>query len=117
MWLLVKLRTSFSIDPKIQINKLTNNDIQKEVNMQSTQYAASSLKTTYAFLSSALKVFAPDFRLRLSYPQDDSEEISIPTEEAIKIFIKNSNYRPFSLAIKLALGLGLRRSEISALKI
>lgn len=107
----------FPLIRKIQINKLTNNDIQKEVNMQSTQYAASSLKTTYAFLSSVLKVFAPDFRLRLSYPQDDSEEISIPTEEAIKILLKNSNNAELSLAVKLALGLGLRRSEISALKI
>lgn len=54
----------FPLIRKIQINKLTNNDIQKEVNMQSTQYAASSLKTTYAFLSSVLKVFAPDFQVK-----------------------------------------------------
>lgn len=110
-------RCHFPYIRNIQINKLKNNDIQREINLQSPKYAATSLKTAYAFLSSILAVYAPEFRMKISYPKDKSEEISIPTENEIKILLKNVKDPEFSLVIKIAMGLGLRRSEICALKI
>lgn len=101
----------------IPINKLTNKEIQAEVNIEATRYAPKTLRNTYGVLSTILGVYAPYFQLRISYPANAAEEIVIPTEQEIKLLLDHCKSFQLSLAMKIAFGMGLRRSEICALKV
>lgn len=107
----------FPIIRNIPINKLTNKDIQAEINAETMRYAYATIKTTYAVLSSILSVFCPDFQMKVNMKAKKSDEVSIPTAEEIKILINHCSSDRLALAIKIASSMGLRRGEICALKI
>ena len=96
------------------VNRLTNIDIQNNINLETKAKSPKTLKNAYGLLSAALKNYRPDFVMRVVFPQKTKVRITIPSKEQIAILVEQAEPQ-LRCAILIACELGLRRSEISAL--
>lgn len=101
----------------IKLNRLTNEQIQAEINQEAAQCSPKYIRNIYGLLTAALEMFAPNFPVRISYPENRQKEIVIPTAAEISHMIELCKDRSMALAVMLAAYLGLRRGEISGLKV
>ena len=89
-------------------------DIQNAVNEYAINHSPKSVKNYHGLLSSAIKLYRPNFTIRTTLPSKQNKETILPSEEDVKRIIelsKNTEYY-----IPLLLGCcGLRRSELCAL--
>ncbi|NLG57915.1 MAG: site-specific integrase [Clostridiales bacterium] len=98
----------------LQIKDLTNERMQIAVNQYAATVSAKTVKNAVGLVTASLALFAPDFRVRVSFPRASKTPLSIPQETQIKALIEDAK-EPLKTAILLATALGLRRSEICAL--
>lgn len=99
----------------LKINTLTFEQIQRAINIYSADHSPKSVRNCCGLLSAVLKMFRPDFNLRVSLPQKEKKQIYVPTDDDIKKLLtitKNTNYY---VPILLAAFGGLRQGEICAL--
>lgn len=99
----------------IQLNKVTQELIQREINQETINHSAKSVKNMHGLLSATLKVYLPSFNLKTTLPQKEKYDIYIPSTHDIQLLLKHTENTELHLVIMLAFGLGLRRSEISGL--
>lgn len=110
-------RNRYPLIGHIKLNRLTNEKIQAEINQESAKYSPKYIHNIYGLLTSALDMFAPGFQMRTSYPENRQKEITIPSAADISLLLRLSASDDLSLAIMIASYLGLRRGEISGIKI
>ena len=98
------------------INRITNNDIQLEINKLSSTKAPKTVRNYHAFITAVLKAFNPSLNISTTLPQKRKFEPYTPSEDDVRAIlseVKNTIYSiPFQLGV-----MGLRRSEICGARI
>ena len=110
-----RLSDSFVKKP---IDKITQQDIQNEINLLASRLAPKTVKDYSAYILAILKEYRPKMTVKITLPQCVDEEPYIPTQEEVQKLIEDSKkdskgmyYVPIMLATY-----GFRRSEIIGLK-
>ena len=101
-----------------RLSDITNDDLQREINIDARKVKYKTLKNGVGFLSAVMKQYRPDFRLDVVLPQRDKVEANIPTDADVTVllnFAYDTDTEVYK-AIILAAYAGLRRGEIVALK-
>ena len=98
---------------KKDLFKITNIDIQKEINIYSAKHSPKSTYNLHGFIHSILGLFRPDMHICTSLPRNTATEPYIPLTEDVKTILEymKKNAPQYVLPISLAC-LGLRKSEI-----
>lgn len=97
-----------------RISDMTALDVQKEINNLSADKSPKTVRNYHGFISAVLGTFRPNLILNTTMPQKVKNEPYIPSEEDVKMIIKDIEGSMFEVPILLAC-YGLRRSEILAL--
>lgn len=100
----------------IKLSKLTQEDVQREINTEAKTLSPKTVTCTHGLLSSVLKEFYPDFVLRTKLPQKEKYMPSIPSTEDIEKIMACIVGEEIELPVLMALWLGMRMSEIRGLK-
>lgn len=99
----------------LNINTITQADVQKEINDYAFNHSAKSVANLHGFISTVLKQFRPNLQLYTKLPQRKSDTAGyIPSIEDIQSVLKASEGTEHELGIKLSV-CGLRRSEVCGL--
>lgn len=100
----------------LNIYKMTEQDIQAEINRLSKGRKPKTVFNYYVFIKSIIECFRKDFTFDITLPQQEIVEPYIPTDKEVKKFlayIKENRPKYYTLVILSAYG--LRRSEIMAI--
>lgn len=97
----------------IPVERLTQLDVQNAINKEAKTKSAKTVISAHGLLSSALKMFIPNFRLNTTLPRK-KKEIKVLAEP--KLIIDMVKGTEIEISTLLALFLGLRMSEIRGLK-
>ena len=98
------------------LSKLTNNTIQIAINEETLHLQPKTVRNISALLSSVLKKYNPNFVYKVILPQKTKHEMSIPTQEQMRLILDDVKGTEMELPLLLAACLGLRRSELLGLK-
>lgn len=101
----------------INTNDLTERDLQLWVNNNTTRYKPKSIKSQYGLIVASLR----QAKVQLDFnsvllPRIPKSEKKIPTKEQISIILHMVEGTSVELPVTIAVTLGLRQSEIAALK-
>lgn len=99
----------------ISIYKITQNDIQKEINKESLNHSPKSVKNMHGLISAVFDIYRPDFRLKTKLPEKVRPKINIPSESDIKRLIDIVKDTDMEIPVLLAAFGPMRRGEICAL--
>lgn len=95
------------------INKITQLDIQMEINNMSKKRSPKTVKNYHGFISAVLGTFRPNLIINTTLPQKVEYKPYTPSDEEVRKvldYVKDTKYSiPFQLGV-----LGMRRSEICA---
>ena len=101
----------------ININKLTQEDVQKAVDADAARgVSPKTIRNAHGFLSAILKLYRPNFSLNTTLPQKEHYEPVIPEEDDMQKIWLACRGSEYELPILLGAWLGLRMSEIRGLK-
>ena len=81
------------------------------------EYSAKTVRDLYGLVTAVLKRFCPDMVIRITLPKKAPTERYIPTDKDIQTLIRTAAGTPMEIPVYLAAFGGLRRGEISALKV
>ena len=96
---------------------LTRNIIQEAINAEAAGKSPKTVKNVYGVLSSVIGQYRPDWVMpKIALPQQQKPQEKALNAKQIAILLNNIDGDPIEIPILLALWLGLRRSEILALK-
>lgn len=98
------------------LSALTQEKVQRWVNALAKNHSAKTVKNAHGLLTAVLGEFYPSLTLRTTLPQKDAKQVNIPTEEEIKLILKDCKGKEIELPILLAIWLGLRASEIRGIQ-
>lgn len=101
---------------KLDIECITQQDIQKVINEYSINHAPKTTRNLSGFISSILGIYRPSMIIRTTLPQKAKNDAYIPSDDDIKKIFKAFENTEFEIPIKLCC-LGLRRSEVCALEL
>lgn len=96
------------------IDNVTQNDVQKEVNLLSARLAPKTVKNYYGVISSVLGSFCPDLRLSVNLPKQPYKAPYVPRTEDVDKLLAVAKNTPYEVPILLGL-CSMRRGEICAL--
>lgn len=101
----------------VKLCNLSEKVLQQWVNANAANYSAKSLKNQFGLVTSALK----QEKIQLDYnkillPKVESKEPLIPDEKQIGQILRIVNGTSVEIPVTIAVTLGLRQSEIAALK-
>lgn len=99
----------------IPLSALTQEAVQRAVNALARGRSPKTVRNAYGLLTATLKVYRPDFALRVTLPQKEKKEIRIPTTEEVDKILLHLKGKKYELPIMLAALMGLRTSEILGL--
>ena len=97
----------------IKLEQLTQEDVQREINLECRRISAKSISSAHGLLSASLAVFYPDFRLRTTLPRIQKKIKQLPEPEEIMKIFKGSE---IELPVLMGLMLGMRMSEIRGVR-
>lgn len=101
----------------IKISNLTETDLQAWVNENALKYSPKSIRNQFGLISTALKQQKSNLDFKsISLTPKKKKEMLIPNEQEMAKIIEITKGTNIEIPILLALTLGLRRSEICALK-
>lgn len=114
---LIILNNSINEIENININDLTERDLQSWVNSNASRYKPKSVKSQYGLVTAALRQakIMLDFNSVL-LPRIPKSEKKIPNEKEIALILEMVEGTSVELPVTIAITLGLRQSEIAALK-
>lgn len=103
---------------KRPIDRITIRDVQMWVNSRSKTISPKTLKNNIGLLSVVLKSCGIQFDFEaIKMPKQDTEEVDIPSDQQVALFLAAAyDDDDLYIATMLAALMGLRRSEICALK-
>ena len=101
----------------IDVNDLTERDLQMWVNNNAIKYKPKSVKSQYGLITAALR----QAKIQLDFnsvllPRIPKSEKKIPSESEIATILQMVEGTSVELPVTIAVTLGLRQSEIAALK-
>lgn len=101
----------------IKLSELTERDLQSWINGNATHYKPKSVKSQFGLVVASLRQakVSLDFS-SIILPRIPKSEKKIPTEEEIAIILRMIEGTSVELPVTIAVTLGLRQSEIAALK-
>lgn len=99
----------------INIMRLTNEQVQRSINIFAASHSPKSVRNCCGLLSAVLKMFRPGFALNISLPQKEKKEIYVPSDDDIKKIVSESKGTDLYVPILLAAFGGMRAGEICAL--
>lgn len=108
-------KTNFQSIMNIQINKLTDEQIQLAVNELSAKRSPKTVKNNYGLLTAVLSIFRPNYHPKIQLPQKVKKEIYIPTKDDLAVLLEKSKNTGYYIPILLAATCGMRAGEICAL--
>lgn len=100
----------------VNINDLTQFDIQSAVNEYAVTHSPKTVKNFHGLISSVLKMFRPNMSLHTTIPKGKPREVTIPNHEDISRILKAVEGTEYHIPFQLGC-LGLRKGEILALTI
>lgn len=98
----------------LNINDISDIDIQKEINSYSANRSPKTVRNAHGFISAVLGMFRPDLNITTTLPQKLKKDEYIPSDEDVKRILQAAKGTNYEIPIILAT-FGLRRSEICAL--
>ena len=96
------------------IQDITNEMVQAEVNKAAIDKSPKTVRNYYGFFSTVMKAYS-DKRYAIRLPQKVKTSVFIPNEEQIVTLLNKVRGTSLELPVLLGCKCGLRRSEISAL--
>lgn len=99
---------------KMIVTDITSINVQKEINAYSAGHSAKTVKNMHGFITAVLSMYAPNTIIRTTLPQRKKSMPYIPTDDDIRLIVREASGTKYQIPIILAL-FGLRRSEICAL--
>lgn len=108
------LRNKFKDIADIQLEKITQLDVQFSVNAESAKSSPKTVRNIYFLVFEALKIY--NIYFKITFPKKVKKEVEIPTIQSIQKLFKFVENTEMEIPIKLAAMAGLRRSEICALQ-
>ena len=99
-----------------KLNQLTKAKIQTAINEDSGECSAKTVANAYFLLKAILSEYRPEFIFKVSLPQKKPYQANALNAEQIGTLISAVQGTDIEIPVLLALWLGLRRSEILALK-
>lgn len=100
----------------VPLCKLTQDMIQREINIEARTKSPKTVRNIHGLLSAVLREYYPDLHLHTKLPQKTKAQIYIPDLDTISKIIATAKGTSLEIPIMLAVCLGLRRSEILGLK-
>ena len=110
-------RCNFESLRKTRLCELTLEQIQIAVNDEAENLSPKSVRNAYGLLSAALilqKYNLP--KNAVTMPQKEKKEIIVPSDVEMKLICENADKYKIAAEVRLAAFMGLRRSEIAAIK-
>lgn len=100
-----------------KLNKLTQNIVQDAINAEAKDKSPKTVKNIYGVLTAVVTQYRPEWVMpKITLPQQQKPQEKALNRQQIAILLKNIDGDMIEVPILLALWLGLRRSEILALK-
>lgn len=102
---------------KIKLNKLTRNIVQEAINFEAEKNSPKTVKNVYGILTVVIRQYRPDWVIpKITLPQQKKPVTRALNKQQIAKLLNSIDGDIIEIPILLALWLGLRRSEILALK-
>ncbi len=102
---------------KLDIYKITQEQIQVLVNDQAAKFASKTVRNRYGFISSVIKMYRPDDYFRVSLPQKVRPDLYLPTDKDIERLLTAVKDTELEIPVMLAAFATMREGEICALTI
>lgn len=109
-------KTAYEGISRQRINKLNNTIVQVWISRFSDGRTPKTVRNAFGLLISALDMFAPDLRLKVTLPQKQRPELYTPSDDDIKLLLDHIKGKELEIAVMLAAFGPLRRGEICALE-
>jgi len=100
---------------KVRLCDLTNEIIQRAVNIEAVKHKAKTVSNIYGLLTATLNMFLPDFRPTATLPQKKRYEAVVPVDRQIKELLTLAAGTDIEIPIILAAMGSLREGEIAPL--
>lgn len=100
----------------IKIGELTQEQVQIAIGEAAVDHEPKTVRNMHGLLSSALKMFRPDFTLHTKLPQKKKPDIIIPTEADVVTLLTEVRGTDIDAPVHLAALCGMRMSEILGLR-
>lgn len=100
----------------MQLNKLTQPLIQATINEEARDCSPKSIANRVGFLSAVLTEYYPDFKFKIRQPQKIPFVPNLPTTAQLGQLFQSLEGDTAEIYLLMAMWLGLRRSEILAVK-
>lgn len=100
----------------IKIGDLTQEQVQIAIGEAAVDHEPKTVRNMHGLLSSALKMFRPDFTLHTKLPQKKKPDIVIPTESDVVALLAEVRGTDIDAPVHLAALCGMRMSEILGLR-
>lgn len=108
-------RNSLTELQKIKLCDLTNEIIQKAINIEAVKHKPKTVSNIYGLLTAALGMFLPDFRPAATLPQKKRYEAVVPMDSQVKQLLTLAAGTDVEIPIILAAMGSLREGEIAPL--
>ena len=99
---------------KKSIYNITQEDVQKEINLYSVDHAPKTVRSLHGFIASVFGSYRPSFTLSTTLPQKEIKRPYRPNKSDIDRILEYEKDGKYYIPFKLG-ALGLRRGEICAL--
>lgn len=100
----------------IKLGELTQEQVQIAIGEAAVDHEPKTVRNMHGLLSSAIKMFRPDFTLHTKLPQKKKPDIVIPTEADVVALLTEVRGTDIDAPVHLAALCGMRMSEILGLR-
>lgn len=101
----------------IKLNKLTQNLLQEAINLEAEKGSPKTVKNVYGVITAVVGQYRPDWVIpKITLPQQKKASVKALNKKEIALLLNSIEGDVIEIPILLALWLGMRRSEILALK-
>ncbi len=100
---------------KYNIRSLSQIELQKWVGDLADSFSPKTVRNAYGLLLSAVEMFVPDFKAKVTLPQKKDPALYVPSDSDIKHILSHIQGKELEIAVLLAAFGPMRRSEICAL--
>jgi len=109
-------KINFKILEPILINEITQEDIQKHINIFSASHSPKSTRDNHGLISAIMRMYRPNFALNTTLPARTRTNLYIPTDNDIIKIMNQVKDTDMEIPVLLAAFGPMRRGEICALK-
>lgn len=109
-------KNHFTVIGNVDIDKLTSEQIQAEINKIALTCSAKTVKNAFGLLTATLKLYRPGFVPVVRLPERQKKDLNVPTDRDVKTLLNALKGHYLELAVMLAAFGPMRRGEICALR-